>query len=126
MSSIFQSYYSTTHLADYSASSISWIGSLQAFFLFLFGALSGPLSDRLGVKVSNKPTNLINSQMVVIPAGATLVFAVMTSSLCTEYYQFILAQGVLGGITCGMIFTPVVSTIGSTLPLVALGLWASI
>ena len=36
----------------------------------------------------------------------------MMTSLCKEYYQFILAQGVLGGLACGMIFTPVVSTVG--------------
>lgn len=50
--------------------------------------------------------------MVLIPSGTTLVFSVMMTSLCKEYYQFILAQGVLGGIACGMIFTPVVSTVG--------------
>ncbi|GLI81490.1 hypothetical protein PoHVEF18_009871 [Penicillium ochrochloron] len=97
---VFQSYYSTTFLSSESSSSISWIGSLQAFLLFLFGAASGPLSDRLGVKA------------VVIPAGLTLVFSVMMTSLSHEYYQFILAQGVLGGMACGMIFTPVVSCVG--------------
>ncbi|KAL2824612.1 major facilitator superfamily domain-containing protein [Aspergillus cavernicola] len=97
---IFQSYYSTGFLADESSSAISWIGSLQAFFLFHLGAVSGPLSDRLGVKA------------VVIPSGATLVFSVMMTSLCREYYQFILAQGVLGGMACGIIFTPVISCVG--------------
>lgn len=100
MFSIFQSYYSTTFLSSQSSSAISWIGSLQAFFLFLLGAVSGPLSDRLGVKA------------VVIPSGLILVFSVMMTSLCREYYQFILAQGVLGGMACGMIFTPVVSCVG--------------
>lgn len=36
----------------------------------------------------------------------------MMVSLATRYYQFILAQGVLFGLACGMIFTPVVSTVG--------------
>lgn len=49
---------------------------------------------------------------VVIPSGLILVFSVMMTSLCTEYYQFILAQGILGGMACGMIFTPVVSCVG--------------
>ncbi|KAJ5194772.1 monocarboxylate transporter [Penicillium cinerascens] len=70
----------TTFLSSQSSNAISWIGSLQAFFLFLLGAISGPLSDRLGVKA------------VVIPSGLTL--------------------GVLGGMACGMIFTPVVSCVG--------------
>jgi MFS family permease len=73
MFSVFQSYYSTTLLASKSSSAISWIGSLQAF-LFFFGAASGPLSDRLGVKA------------VVVPAGLTLVFSVLTTSLSREYY----------------------------------------
>lgn len=34
------------------------------------------------------------------------------TSISHDYYQFILAQGILGGIACGMIFTPVVSTVG--------------
>lgn len=33
-------------------------------------------------------------------------------SLATRYYEFILAQGVLFGLACGMIFTPTVSTVG--------------
>ena len=36
----------------------------------------------------------------------------MMTSLATEYYQFILAQGVVEGASCGMIFTPTVSTVG--------------
>jgi MFS family permease len=36
----------------------------------------------------------------------------MMTSLSHEYYQFILAHGVLGGMACGMIFTPVVSCVG--------------
>lgn len=34
------------------------------------------------------------------------------TSLASRYYEFILAQGVLFGIACGMIFTPVVSIVG--------------
>ncbi|KAL3463633.1 putative monocarboxylate transporter [Aspergillus heterothallicus] len=97
---IFQSYYSEAFLSSKSASAISWIGSLQAFFLFLLGAVSGPMSDRLGVKA------------VIIPASITLIFSVMMTSLSHQYYQFILGQGVLGGMACGLIFTPVVSCVG--------------
>ena len=51
-------------------------------------------------------------QAVIIPSGLALVFSVMMTSLCKKYYEFILAQGILGGAACGMIFTPVVSTVG--------------
>lgn len=42
---VFQEFYQTEYLANYSASSISWIGGLQAFLLLSTGALCGPLFD---------------------------------------------------------------------------------
>ena len=75
--------------------------------------MSGPLSDRLGVKVGKTLVDafiilwLLTVQTVVVPAGAALVFSVMVASLSTKHYQFILAQGILGGIACGIIFKPV-------------------
>ncbi|KAH0538493.1 hypothetical protein FGG08_004942 [Glutinoglossum americanum] len=51
-------------------------------------------------------------QIVVAPACAVMVLSVMMTSLCTQYSQFILAQGVLGGMACGVIFTPAISVVG--------------
>jgi MFS family permease len=36
----------------------------------------------------------------------------MMTSLCSEYYQFVLAQGVLGGFACGMSLAPCLAIIG--------------
>lgn len=36
----------------------------------------------------------------------------MITSVCKEYYQFMVAQGVLGGIACGLIYSPAVSVVG--------------
>lgn len=36
----------------------------------------------------------------------------MLTSLCTEYYQFLLAQGILGGFGIGMLYTPSISILG--------------
>jgi len=41
-----------------------------------------------------------------------LVVAMMLVSLCTQYYQFILCQGVLLGLSCGLIFAPAFSVVG--------------
>ncbi|WYZ42196.1 hypothetical protein EsH8_V_001091 [Colletotrichum jinshuiense] len=35
----------------------------------------------------------------------------MMTSLCTEYYQFMLAQGVLGGMASGMLFAPIMTCV---------------
>jgi MFS family permease len=48
---IYEAYYKNTLLQDQSPSSIAWIGSLQTFFLFAAGLISGPLMDRYGPKV---------------------------------------------------------------------------
>ncbi len=36
----------------------------------------------------------------------------MMTSLCTEYYQFMLAQGILGGMASGVLFAPVMACVG--------------
>ncbi|EXJ81382.1 hypothetical protein A1O3_07673 [Capronia epimyces CBS 606.96] len=93
---VYQEYYSTHQLRDRSASSIAWIGSIQVFFQFSSGVVAGPLFDRHGEKIMWFPC-------------VTYTFAIMMTSLCKEYYQFILAQGILSGISSGLIFTVAVS-----------------
>lgn len=51
-------------------------------------------------------------QAVMVPASVIFVFCIMMTSLCKEYYQFILAQGVLGGISNGLILTPALTIAG--------------
>jgi hypothetical protein len=50
--SVFQEYYQTHQLRNETPSSISWIGSLQIFFLFGGTLFGGPLFDRFGEKVN--------------------------------------------------------------------------
>lgn len=50
--------------------------------------------------------------MIFVPFSTFYVLSVMLTSLCHEYYQFILAQGVLGGISIGMLYTPAISILG--------------
>ena len=98
--SVFQSYYKSNLLHEYSPSAISWIGSVQVFLLFFGGVFSGPLADRYGLRA------------VFVPSAILLVFAVMMTSMASQYYQFLLAHGVLSGLGCGLIFTPTVSSVG--------------
>lgn len=50
--SIYQDYYSQHMLSHETQSTISWIGSVQLFFLYAGGVVGGPLFDRYGAKVS--------------------------------------------------------------------------
>ncbi|CAD6454327.1 5265c8df-1c99-438b-a585-f04aab271371 [Sclerotinia trifoliorum] len=96
---VYQEYYQTHQLSHRTPSDISWIGSLQVFFLFSGSAVGGPLFDRYGGKT-------------IWPAALLYVFSVMMTSLCKEYYQFMLAQGVLGGIATGMTMSPGMTAVG--------------
>ncbi|KAK0670029.1 putative MFS transporter [Cercophora samala] len=90
---VFLQYYGNHQLSSYTPDQIAWIGSLTACIQFLFGGISGPVFDRYGTWV--------------IRLGAILyVLAIMMTSLCQEYYQFMLAQGVLTGLASAMIQVP--------------------
>lgn len=47
----------------------------------------------------------------MIPCSVLFILSVMLTSLCKEYYQFILAQGVLGGLMNGLTYTPALTAV---------------
>ncbi|KAL2060368.1 hypothetical protein VTL71DRAFT_9763 [Oculimacula yallundae] len=96
---VYQEYYSTHQLRNESPSTVSWIGSLQLFFLFGGNLIGGPLFDRYGSKV-------------IWPSVLGYILAVMMTSLCTTFYQFLLAQGILGGISLGLSMAPAMAATG--------------
>jgi MFS family permease len=51
-------------------------------------------------------------QVVIWPFSLLYVTAVMLTSICRKYWQFILAQGVLGGVANGLAYAPAVAVIG--------------
>ncbi|SAM83860.1 related to MCH4-monocarboxylate transporter [Ustilago bromivora] len=88
----YQTFYHSHLLANESDSSISWIGSVQAFLLLLFGLLTGPLYDRGYLRALN------------IAATILIVLGMMMTSISRHYYQIMLAQGVCTGLGMGSIF----------------------
>ena len=91
-SGVFQTYYTLT--LDVSPSTISWIGSIQNFLSFFIGAFSGRLLDA-------------GYFYPTVITGVTLqLLGIFMQSLCTEYWQLLLTQGVLTGIGNGIFFTP--------------------
>ncbi|KAH8144515.1 uncharacterized protein LAJ45_11490 [Morchella importuna] len=87
---VFQTYYGT--ILDETRSSISWIGSMQVFLLFFVGVFGGRATDAGYFRL-------------VYTLGAALqVLSMFMTSLCSEYWQFFLAQGVCSGLANGMMF----------------------
>ncbi|KAI5235765.1 MFS general substrate transporter [Aureobasidium subglaciale] len=50
--------------------------------------------------------------IIVWPFSVLLVVAMMLTSICTEFYRFLLCQGMLLGVSSGSIFAPAMSVVG--------------
>ncbi|KAK6540615.1 hypothetical protein TWF694_008010 [Orbilia ellipsospora] len=97
---VYEAYYLSVLLPTRTPDDIAWIGSIQICFIFGSGLVAGSVFDRYGARI------------ILIPASILLVTSVMLTSVCKEYYQFLLCQGILGGMCQGAIFTPAVGVIG--------------
>lgn len=82
-----------------SESKIAWVGSTSLFLLFMLGSLSGSLMDKG------------HFRSIVIVGCSFQIVGAMTTSLVTQYWQLILAQGVVQGIGNGLLFTPCVALV---------------
>ncbi|KAH8649808.1 major facilitator superfamily domain-containing protein [Xylariales sp. PMI_506] len=98
---VFQEYYAAGPLREYSDSTIAWIPSLQIFFMMAGGPIIGRIYDRFGPR------------WLIIGGTFLHVFGLMMASLSTEYYQFLLSQGVCSAIGVSAIFQPALNTIVS-------------
>ncbi|KAI2469253.1 MFS general substrate transporter [Annulohypoxylon bovei var. microspora] len=97
--SVFQLYYKEAmHLP---ASQVSWIGSIQIFLVFLVGMVSGRLSD------AGYPRLLYATGAIVT------VFGMFMTSLATQYWQVLLAQGFCTGIGGGLMFMPATANVAT-------------
>ncbi|KLO92065.1 monocarboxylate transporter 2 [Fusarium fujikuroi] len=97
---IFQAWLLVNQLDEYSEPQIAWIFSAFAFLFFFGGIQAGPIFDRYGPKY-------------LFPTGACgLVVSLVCTSFCTEYYQFMLAFGCLGGLSSSIIWTTSIATLG--------------
>ncbi|KFY04233.1 hypothetical protein O988_00909 [Pseudogymnoascus sp. VKM F-3808] len=96
---VFQTYYESGELFTASSSNISWIGSIQCFLLQFSGLIAGPIYDRGYLR------------LLLFTGSFLVVLGFMMLSMCTEYWQALLAQGFCVGIGGGLLFTPIVSLI---------------
>ncbi|KAJ5620099.1 Major facilitator superfamily domain general substrate transporter [Penicillium lagena] len=95
----YQTYYERNLLSDFSSSSIAWIGSLQSCLLMVVGIFTGPLFD------AGYFYGLTSFAAFVLP------FALMMTSISTEYWQLILAQGLCVGLAAGCLLVPSIAVL---------------
>ncbi|KAI1848725.1 hypothetical protein JX265_005649 [Neoarthrinium moseri] len=91
---VYQTYYEQVLLPSSTSSAISWIGSIQGCMLLAGGLFSGPLFDMGYFR------HLVCSGLFFIVLGQFM------TSLCTEFWQVFLAQGVCIGVGCALVFLP--------------------
>ncbi|KAJ7167220.1 major facilitator superfamily domain-containing protein [Mycena crocata] len=89
---VFQAYYQQAILPDSSPSQISWIGSVQRCILWLPGVFVGRLFDLGFFRIPFA----LGSILIIV--GTFLI------PLCTLFWHFILCQGFMIGIGCGLTF----------------------
>ncbi|KAJ5898791.1 MFS transporter asaE [Penicillium taxi] len=98
---VFQTYYESHQLQDMSTSTVSWITSLETFLMFFPSPIFGILFDSYGPRW-------------ILLAGTFLhVFGLMMTSLSTEYYQFILSQGICSPLGASAIFSACVNSVST-------------
>ncbi|KAJ8120306.1 hypothetical protein ONZ43_g2953 [Nemania bipapillata] len=100
----FEELYVRTLLSTTSPSAISWIGSVQVFFVIFLGAFTGPLFDAGYLR----PLLAVGCFLIVL--------GMATLSLATTYYQVFLAQAVAVGIGSGLVYVPSLALVSTLFP----------
>ncbi|KAH9873317.1 hypothetical protein J1614_005715, partial [Plenodomus biglobosus] len=98
--STYQAYLSIHQLHDYSDSSTGWIFSIYISLTFLCSIFVGPIFDAHG------------SRVLVLVGSALMMLSIMLMGVCTEYYQFLIIFGILGGVGTSLVVTPATTAIG--------------
>ncbi|KAF2151293.1 putative MFS monocarboxylate transporter [Myriangium duriaei CBS 260.36] len=93
----YQTYYESAALFKESSSNISWIGSIQSLLLLLTGVFAGPCYDAGMLR------------LLLVVGSFLVVFGHMMLSICSAYWQVLLAQGVVVGLGAGCLFVPCVA-----------------
>ena len=79
-------------LPESTPAQIAWIGSSQIFFIFFMSIIVSPLMDKGHFRACCNGGSVL------------LVLSVLSTSFCTRWWQLLLVQGILTGISMGLIF----------------------
>ncbi|KAK6212445.1 hypothetical protein LQW54_005219 [Pestalotiopsis sp. IQ-011] len=91
---VYQTYYQNDLLQNMSPSAISWLGSIQSFLLLFVGVISGPLYDKGYLR------------SLLLSGSFFVILGLMMTSLCTQFWQLVLAQAVCAGLGTGLLYIP--------------------
>lgn len=97
---IIQTHVTQNQLKGMDDSAIGWIFSIYTFFAFFCGIQIGPTFDAVG------PRWLVASGSVLI----LLMWFLL--GVCTQYWHFIIAFSICGGVGTSLVFTPAITAIG--------------
>lgn len=96
---VFQTYYMQE--LHRSPDDISWIGSLQIFFLFFLGTFAGRLTDAGYFRI-------------VFLCGSFLTcLGIFMASISKTYWPILLSQGICTGVGNALLFTPALAIVGT-------------
>ncbi|KAL6815962.1 major facilitator superfamily domain-containing protein [Trichoderma sp. SZMC 28013] len=98
---VFEEYYVSDPLKEYSSSVVSWILSVLIFLMIFCGAIFGLIFDNYGPR------------WLLWGGAVTYIFGLMMTSLSKEYYQFFLAQAIVSAIGSSAVFNACMSSIVS-------------
>lgn len=98
---VFQDYYQSHQLKDYSSSEVAWIPALQAFMMFSGAPFFGKIFDNYG------PRHLVFFGTIFH------VFGLMMVSLSSTYWQILLSQGICSPLGASATFYAAINS-GST------------
>ncbi|KAH7240559.1 major facilitator superfamily domain-containing protein [Fusarium solani] len=97
---VLQAWVLENELSHLPESTVGWIFGCYGFFLYFCGAQVGPIVDAHDIK------------LVIIPGSIGMVASMIFVSLSTEFYQFLLSFGVLGGMSASLLFNPSLAAVG--------------
>ncbi|KAJ5767730.1 hypothetical protein N7533_000313 [Penicillium manginii] len=87
------------NVANGNLSTIAWLGAIAVLFFFGISPIAGVLMDIFGPK------------LLTCTGAIGMVFSIMMISLCKQFWQFLLCQGVLLGISMSLVSWPMLALV---------------
>ncbi|GES58850.1 MFS general substrate transporter [Aspergillus terreus] len=97
---IYQAWISTHQLASLGEGQIGWIFGIYNFLVFFCGIQIGPIFDAYGPR------------LLMWTGSSLLVLTFVLMGFCSQYWHFLVAIGILGGMGTSFIFIVPVASIG--------------